>query len=296
MKREHALDHVGIAVDDLADAERIWRSLGFQLTPRSQHFGSRVSGAEVEPLGTSNHCAMLRTGYVEIVGISDPTLFSQVPPRLETYQGIHVVAFGCADADAAYHQLREARIAAAAPVALQRNVPYGEDGSTTRQVAFRNVNVETNAFPEANFILIEHLTPDVMWQPHLLSHTNRAVSLAQIWIVSADHAVSSARLAALIDSPAENHGDKTSLHLPHGRVDVCDEKTVERLFPGKPPPRIPWVAGVGFGVSDLSQTKAHLDAEGIPYSQVGDAIWIDRLITRGAIVVFMHDGTFVNMP
>ncbi len=296
MQREHALDHVGVVVDDLDDAESVWRKLGFRLTPRSQHFGSRTPGAAIEPFGTSNHCAMLRTGYVEIVGISDPTLFSQVPPGLGKYQGIHVVALDCTDADATHRRLREAGIAAAAPVALQRNVPYGEGGSTTRQVAFRNINVERNAFLEANFILIEHLTPDVMWQPHLLLHANRAVSLAQLWIVNDDRAASSARLAALIDCPAQNRGGVISLHLPHGRLDVCDEKTIARLFPGEPLPRLPWVAAIGFGVSDLSQTKAHLDTEGIPFRRVGDAIWIDQSLTRGAIVVFMQDGRFMDAP
>ena len=158
----HPLDHIGIAVSDLADAEQLWRRLGFHLTPRSQHFGARTPGAAVEPFGSSNHCAMLRTGYVEIVGLSDPSLFSRVPPMLEKYEGIHIVAFGCANADATHGRLREAKIAAPAPVALQRSVPFGVEGTGTRQVAFRNINVDTNAFPEARFILIEHLTREVM--------------------------------------------------------------------------------------------------------------------------------------
>ena len=70
------LDHVGIAVRDLERAADLYRRLGFTLAERGYHTqpSARPGGAP-ERVGTENHCIMLRRGYLELIGITDPALY-----------------------------------------------------------------------------------------------------------------------------------------------------------------------------------------------------------------------------
>ena len=68
------LDHVGVAVNDLDVGREVYERLGFTLTPRSIHSGSKTPGGPVEPWGSGNHCAMFRDGYLELIGLTDPDL------------------------------------------------------------------------------------------------------------------------------------------------------------------------------------------------------------------------------
>ncbi len=42
-----------------------WETLGFTLTPRGRHIG----------WGTGNYCIMLESGYIELLGVVDPSQF-----------------------------------------------------------------------------------------------------------------------------------------------------------------------------------------------------------------------------
>mgnify|MGYP001458649678 CR=1 FL=1 len=55
------LDHVVIAVRNLDEAAKTYRSFGFTLTPRGLHEGK----------GTGNHCLMFPNTYVELLGVVD---------------------------------------------------------------------------------------------------------------------------------------------------------------------------------------------------------------------------------
>ena len=89
------LDHVGIAVANLDAGLETFQRLGFNLTSRSHHKGSRVPGGPIEPWGSANHCAMLEQGYLEVLGVTDPSKAAPIPqglsPIAETGRGLHIV-------------------------------------------------------------------------------------------------------------------------------------------------------------------------------------------------------------
>ena len=98
---EVSLDHVGIAVADLDAGEAQFQRLGFQLTPRGHHTLPPPSPGAARPrTGTGNHCAMLRRGYLEIIGITDPAYQGRLRADLARYEGLHLAAFGTEDAPA----------------------------------------------------------------------------------------------------------------------------------------------------------------------------------------------------
>src|SRR5688572_32351224 len=97
---EPRLDHVGVAVRNLDTGRATYERLGFRLTQRSHHRGSAAPGAPVEPWGSGNHCAMFRDGYLEIVGLTDPAMFSSVKALVARYEGAHIIAIGTDSVDA----------------------------------------------------------------------------------------------------------------------------------------------------------------------------------------------------
>jgi len=76
------LDHIGVAITELERGRQAFDRLGFKRTPRSIHRGSPTPGAPVVPFGSGNHCAMFHEGYLEVVGLVDPTIFSNIKPMV----------------------------------------------------------------------------------------------------------------------------------------------------------------------------------------------------------------------
>src|SRR5208282_6082550 len=105
------LDHVGIAVANLDHAAAKFRRLGFQLTPRGYHtLPPPRPDAERPRVGTGNHCAMLRRGYLELIGVTDPAYRGRLRADIARYEGLHIVAFGAADVAATARTMRSSGV------------------------------------------------------------------------------------------------------------------------------------------------------------------------------------------
>lgn len=284
------LDHVGLAVASLDEAAAVYGRLGFQLTPRSFHSGSREPGGPVEPWGSGNHCAMFQNGYLELIGITDAALYNPVEAFLAKYSGLHIIAFGVENADQAYDQLSARGGEVAPPYILQRQAAFGAAGSETRLAQFRNMAIDASVHPEAHMIFIQHMTRDVLWQPHLLAHPNGAVSMLEVGICVADLADASARFARLLGAEAREAMPGVNLiDLARGRVYLMSEAGLEGWIPGIEPPALPWVATFGVGVGDLAATEAFLTGQGLhtqrhPYP----ALWLAPEQTLGPVVSFIQ--------
>jgi catechol 2,3-dioxygenase-like lactoylglutathione lyase family enzyme len=257
------LDHVGAAVRDLDAGAALYRSLGFTLTKRSVHSGAREPGGPVISWGSGNYCAMLSSGYLEIIGVTDHGKYSNVKLQLERYQGVHTVAFRCGDAQLAYKGLQERAAGVRAPSALQRDASFGESGSETRRAQFQNIYFDAEEFPEARFIVIHHLTPDVLWQPHLLKHSNGATALLGTQICVDDDLLerTAAKLAHTFNADvAKVATGAIRLQLKTGALHVLARSLVEtrHALPAVPP----CVVGFTIGVTSIGDLTKRLNASG----------------------------------
>lgn len=273
----YRLDHVGIAVRGLDRAQATYRRLGFRLTARSAHEGR----------ATGNHCAMLRAGYLELIGLVHPERESALGAMLARYEGGHIVAFGCDDAGAAHAAIKARYPGVEPPARLERDAPFGPEGDAIRRARFDNVYTD---LPEALVLFIEHLTPEVTWQPHLLDHPNGATGLAEVAFASADVEASAGRLAALLGVPAEAKGSGiAALDLERGRIYVLAPDAVPKWAPGVSAPALPSVVGLGLHVADLDATRAWLDGQGIAYrSHPYPAVWLPPAQCHGVVLSFIQ--------
>lgn len=261
MKRE--LDHVGVAVSSLDRGRDAFARLGFQLTPRSFHSGSRAAGAPVEPWGSGNHCAMFREGYLEIIGLTDASMYSSVKDMVARYEGLHIVAVGCGSADAAYAEFQKAGAPVEAPRTLERDAAFGPDDRETRRAKFRTLYVDRQKFTEGRFIFIEHLTRDVLWQPHLLAHPNGALAIDAVYFVVADPEATAQKFAPLLLDRIERFPGAVKLALHRGTIWLVREARWRELLPGSFVPPVPSPAGFGIRVASLEDTQRCLESNGV---------------------------------
>lgn len=275
------LDHVAVVVPDLARAGKAYERLGFRLTPQSSHKGPLKPGGPLEPFGSGNHCAMFGEGYLEILGITDPHRYTgEVTPQLQRYAGLHLVALGCRDARQAARELGRRLGAELGVRELGRDVPQAEGG--TKPAVFRIVGLPAGAFPEAKLFLIEHATPEVLWQPALLEQPNGVTGLEGAVLCVTSPAETRRRLSRILDR--EDAGGRFT--LARGTIEVIDRQEFAARYGGEPR-ALPMVAAARFTVSDIAATARDLRGKGVPPRESGGRIWIGPETAEGAILEFV---------
>ena len=285
------LDHVGVAIRDLERGRAAYERLGFTLTPRSIHRGSPSPDAPVIPFGSGNHCAMFRDGYLEIVGLTDPEMYSNIKSLVARYEGAHIVAFSVDSADAACEALKRRGVAVEGVRKLERDAAFGGDGKETRKAAFRNLYFDLAAYPESRMIFIEHLTPEVLWQPHLIDHPNGATAIRDVFFCVPDAKAAADKYAALFGAAAEVTAEgERRIALDRGNVWIATPEAWARRAPGAAAPSLPSPAGMGFAVKDLAVTRALLAKNGLePRGGPDGAVWVGPGHACGAAILFFQE-------
>jgi len=282
------LDHVGIAVNSLQDGRENYQKLGFKLTRLSYHCGPTSTGGEIQRWGSGNHCAMFEHGYLEVIGVTDPALFSNVRELLKLHQGAHIVALRVDDAHSAHRALLRENPRQSAPRVLQREVGYGQNGNQVRLAEFRNIYIDRGEYPEAQWLIIEHVTPQTLWQPHLMSHPNGALALDEVYIVSGTPERTAGRLAELCGQEAKFARNGFEIGLARGRAFIAARPVFESWGLLTPTSSAPHVVGFGVAVSSLAVTKKLLANNGVSFTESGGILQVLPPLTLGPIVRFLE--------
>ncbi|MEQ1867339.1 MAG: VOC family protein [Micropepsaceae bacterium] len=260
------LDHVVIAVRNLDEAAKTYRSFGFNLTPRGLHEGK----------GTGNHCIMFPNTYVELLGVVDASgaegrLAQRVKARGE---GGIAIAYGADDADKTCAALREAGIDAEAPNDLSR--PLDLDGKRD-MVRFRNINMPGLKLPETMQFVCTHLTPELTrarreWQ----LHPNGATGVAKIIVRHDKPQDAAAELKVLFDK------------LDNATIDVQTRSDIEKesgtdALNGAPALGI---VGLSIRVNELDAVAAMLDMGRIPHREANHRLIVPANAAHGVFLEF----------
>ncbi|HZF78036.1 MAG TPA: VOC family protein [Acetobacteraceae bacterium] len=289
-----ALDHVGICGRDLAPLVAAWERLGFALSPMARQSGRRTPDGPVEPFGTANRCAFLRHGYVELLALADPALFANgLDGFLARYAGMHILALGVQDAEVNLARLRRGGLDIPGIAWLERPVD-APDGPRAR---FARLPLPDA--PEGRIQLIQHMTPDLVWNPAWMGHRNGAEALTAAILCSAEPAWTAARLSRLSGLPARPDpagGFFVSLPGADGaagpfsgrietRVRVLPPEALARVLPGVEPPSLPFMAGLVVRTDDRCAAARALLA-GAATVEAPDGLMVPPALTGGAALVF----------
>ena len=268
-----SLDHLAWATRDPPALHARFERLGFCLTPRSTRLTPVQPDNSAAPWPVCNRCAMLREGgYLEVLGAADPSRpVSEFDRYMDRYDGIHVVVLGMKDAEANLTRLRRANLPVVDVRYVERPVSDQEPDGPRIRVA----HLTLPEAPEARLQLIQHVTPDLLWQERFLNHPNRAVALEAAILAVERPANSAVRFSLLAGQPvAPDLLGGFALPLARGLVRLLPPEMLPKALPGILPPTVPFVAAAVVRVDDGGQAvRALLGDEGheVPGGVLADA-------------------------
>ena len=258
------VDHVIVGVRDLEAARRAFAHLGFVISPRGRHIG----------WATANYCIMFPRNYVELLGIVDPTQFTNNLDRfLAAREGLMSLAYASDDAAAVAEDLRGRGISADGPKDLKRDLELPEG---TVQPAFRLTHLPADVSPAAPSFVCQHLNRPMVWQEQWLAHENGARGVLSVTGVVADPGDAAIAYAKLFGPAAVSAGDGcVEIDVGRAMLRLTTPGGLSQMYPGLPglpdhPP--PWLSGMRLAVDDLTATAAALDARSVPYLRDGERL------------------------
>ena len=267
-------------VRDLAAGARRWERLGFQLTPVSAQTGVNPQTGASEPWATANRCAVLKQGYLELIGIHRHGLPNPWSGLLARSEGAHILALRCDNADAVYPFIAARCDDFALPVQRRRMAPAGD---REQEMRFRNIFSRDEYTPECRYIIIEHQTPEVLWQPPLMNHPNGAYALSQVTLCGKNDQALANRWQAL--GADRNDPAPTSVPLTSGKLIRRTQADMQTEFPGVTI-RDCSLAHCPVAVHDLDRTTAWLQSRDIPFHLKETGVWVEPAHANGCILEF----------
>lgn len=176
------LDHVGVVGRDLDAMAVLYERLGFTLTPRVPTAGGRIV----------NRCAMLGQGYLELMALAPGGASATLEQFLARHEGAHIIALSVDDLAATSIRLRHAGYDSPGVEQSERPVDAVKGGPLAR---FAHLTIPEQ--PEARITLIQHMSPELLWQPHLLMHPNHAIALDDVTLAVTAPMVTAERFSRL---------------------------------------------------------------------------------------------------
>jgi len=270
------IDHTLVGVRDLESARAVWQDLGFTVSPRGRHIG----------WGTANYCIMLEEGYVELLGIVDPSQFTNnLDKVLESREGMFALALASDDVDALARELTAAGLHPDGPKDLKRYLEL-PDGDVLP--AFKLLHLPPQETPELRAFICQHMTPELIRRPEWLSHANGARRLVAVTICSERPADAGFGYLPLFGEDSLMAGDgEVDVATPSGMLRFMPPQWLERRYRGAgeiPAVAAPWPAAMTIAVDDLDRAAGVLARRGIAFHAGETNLVIPAAAATGTIL------------
>ena len=279
------LNHVGMAVRDLADTVRRFEAMGFQLTPYSPHSAAWKPGEPVQPQGSGNRCVMFANDYLEILASEDPARpAARITNFLKRHQGAHIVCFNTQRPEDVEQRLKAEGIATSGVIPLQREIDT-PDG--TRTAKFARIQFAPEQSPEGYVQAAQHLTPQYIYQPRYIVHPNGCDSLRTTFVVTNDLSGFARKYRQYTGLAAKTGGHVVQFDFPLGtRLILIEAAHAPRYLPGSLYPPLPAIAGVAFRCPDLAAQRARLNEQGFAFAEAQGRLVVPAEQASGVAVAF----------
>ena len=253
------IDHVLIGVRDLEAARAQYARLGFNSTPRGRHVG----------WGTANYCIMFEHDYLELLGIVDPTQFTnQLARFLVEREGMLGLALASRDADATRQAWSGSGLQPEPVKALGRLLEAEGDPLELR---FRNVGLPRASTHGLSLFACQHLTPEPMRRPAWLAHPNGAKAIRSCTIATTDPASLGEAMAKLFGAAAITVTDAVvAAHTGNGVLVVAPPEDALLMYPMVEAPEHlpePRLVAMTIGVADRDRAAGFLRLQGVRFER-----------------------------
>jgi hypothetical protein len=257
------LDHVAWMVPDIERASIALERLGLVLTPYSVHANRDPASGKLVPTGTANRLAMLRAGYLEalcrVPGV-DTVLSRHFDDCLARYTGVHLIAFGVADAEATSTAIESRGFRMQPPAHLRRTVE-AEDGGKV-EVSFTVARPAFEQFPEGRVQVLTHHTPQHVWQRRYLPRDSALEALIGVTYSVDDPKEVAGRFGRFLGRPVVDRGVPT-IECDRGFVRFATRREAAELLSARLMAPNPCIAGLTLTSGNLDRTSAKLLSGGL---------------------------------
>jgi hypothetical protein len=283
------LDHLAHWIPDMDSASAAFERLGFLLTPYTEHTNSTAPGEPILPAGSANRCIMLREGYLEVLTpTADTAIGQELRAGIDRYVGLHLIAFGCSDAEAQRARLIGEGFDQRPVVDLRREIIL-EDGSAG-ELQFTVIRPVPGAMAEGRIQFLTHHTPDLLWEERWMRHPNSAERLTDIVLCVADPDEAAGRYERYVGRDLQSIPGGRLMTCDRGRLTLLDPAALKRAIPGAEPPTLPFIAAYAIACGDLGRCRAHLDRTGIVCSALTDSVIAVSLpAALGGTILFTYN-------
>lgn len=244
------LDHIAHFVPDLEAAAALLARLGFVCTPRSDH---RTQHGRA---GTANRCVMLENGYLEILAATlDTPEARDVRAHMRRYAGVHLACFGTPAAEEEHLRLAAHGFAPRPMVHLERSVEGG------KRVRFSVVRLPPGKMAEGRIQYVQQLTPEIIWLPRHLRHSNGVTGLSALFVVAKDPAMVAARWGRFAGLLPFRASGLVAMLPTRGKIFFAKKKTLQGLL-GRSP-SAPALAGYALACRNPERMASLCKREGL---------------------------------
>jgi hypothetical protein len=209
---------------------------------------------------------MLEQGYLEFLAPTTDTPNAQrLRATMQRYPGVHLCCFGTPDAEGEHRRLTGHGFEPPPVVDLKRKV---ENGEVAR---FSVVRPSIHKMPEGRIQFVQHRTPEVIWRPQYLGHTNNVVKLACVLVVAEDPVAAGARWAhfsSLLPRPA---GGYVHLMAARGNVLIGRRENWTALLGDAP--AAPAIAGYALECRDPAILLSRCKLLGLALRQIRENLY-----------------------
>jgi len=280
-----SINHVGMAVRDLADATARYEAMGFMLTPFSPHSGAWKPGEAIKPLGSGNRCVMFEHNYLEILANADPSVPSErLAGYLRHHEGAHIICFNTSAPERVDERLRAAGVGTSGVIPLQRDI---DTDAGVRTARFQRVQFAPGDSPEGYIQAAKHLTPEYIYQPRYIRHPNGCTELSNVHLIVDDVRAFVARYERYTGLHARVDGERATFRFSLcGSMTIVSQVHALKDLPGTLRPPVPGIAAISFRCPDLAAQRRRLKDAGVHVEDSDGRCVVPAELANGVAVVF----------
>jgi hypothetical protein len=276
------IDHIGIASRNIHSNQIAYETLGFHVTELKPLLGRDDDGNPVSLGQWSQHCVFPQS-YLELTAVPDPKTNNHLEPYLSRFEGCHILALGSNDAERVLEYCEASGISVGALRTNTREIAYGVGGDAL----FKWFEVGALGAPGGFTCVVEHLTPELVFDEAVFHHPNGATGLLEVTLCTEELSGVGNRYAKLFGIEAVQSDWGLKFDLGKNCMGVTDRSGFDRRYPNGGIRGTPSFAAFTISVSSLKSAETFLAEKDVTvYSGVNSTIWVPPASAGGAVIEF----------
>lgn len=274
------IDHVGLVGKDVHAMRAAFQRLGFAATAPKELMRWDSKTGERESLQQESAHAVLEQGYIELSAVVTDDASHHLARYLRRYQGLHVLALSSGDIDADHARCEQAGLEPTPVSIATRDVEYGVRQGTAQ---FRWFMLAPHSAPEGLLCYVHNHTPELVFQPEVMSHPNSAVALHGVTVVASKPERAAEHYRALLGLDPIAGDEELRFEMDGQCIRIMTRHAFIARYPGAGVPAMPCLRAFDVIVRDLGAARAYLNATRVRHQVREDgSLWVGPRSACGA--------------